>query len=107
MVEYMTNEGPEKGPKIFEIATQPDKRGLGYARHLHNFILNKWGMVVSDNALFETKKGANDGIVGIWTKYLPSKYHMYIATSDKIIGGWDGVMDQKEETVIVALKYEL
>lgn len=102
-------EGPEaKIPKIFEIGTDKKLRGKGLATLMHDFCIEKFGGVVSDHSLFETKPGANDGMVGMWTKYLPNNYYCYVCNEKgSIIDTWKGgELDDNEDTILVALKYE-
>lgn len=101
------DEGPEAQVlKFFEIATEPEYRGKGIGKAMHDFCIETFGGVASDHALFETKPGANDGMVGMWTKYLPSKYPCYVVNDDgQIIAKWHGgELDNSEETLLVALK---
>jgi DNA polymerase III epsilon subunit-like protein len=106
-VTVMGEEGPEaKVPKIIEIGTDPEYRGKGIAAALHEFCIDTFGGVASDNALFESKPGANDGMVGMWTKKLPAKYPCYVCDgSGNIIDVWNGgELDGNEETILVAMK---
>lgn len=103
------DEGPEaKVFKFIEIATAPEYRGQGLARKLHEFCIHRDGGVASDNSLFETKPGANDGMVGMWTKQLPAAYPCYVCRDNgSIIAKWEGgELDDSEETILVALKHE-
>ncbi len=94
-----------KVPKIIEIGTDPEYRGKGIAGTLHDFCIKKYGGVASDNSLFESKPGANDGMVGLWTKRLPNKYPCYVCNSDgTIIDEWKGgELDGNEATILVAM----
>lgn len=103
-----TPEGPVKCPKYIEVATVGDLRGKGYAKALHDFGLKKWGAIVSDNGLFETSENSGDGMIGLWTNYLRSKYKTYVLNEETgKFAPWDGTIDNDENTVYVASTFDL
>lgn len=108
MQTISTPEGPVKGPKFIEVATVGDVRGKGYAKALHDFALKKWGMIVSDNGLFETSKDSGDGMIGLWVNYLRKKYKTYVFNEEtRKFTPWDGSIDNDENTVYLASTFDL
>ena len=96
-----------KAFKMTEVATAKGERGKGIGTMFHEMLIEQFGAIASDNALFSTKKDALDGIVGIWLKKLPKKYtvRLYSEEKDNFVGPVGKKLDNDEDTFLVATKY--
>lgn len=59
-------------PIIENVTTDKKFRNKGYAKVLYSFILNKYGILISDSKVFTSSINKIDKSLGIWVNYLSS-----------------------------------